>query len=197
MKKIITIFLLTILSINLLACGSNSPKDAATTMLDALRNGEVKSFKNSIINNGSSITFDDVVNEEASEMVKTFYGELEYKVLDVEEVNDNEAIVYVKAELPDFSPMINKMMSSLFELMFSEDFLTLFTNPEALEKRANEIMNEIMHEDIGRVTKHLEIHCVKDGDGDYKVLMDKKLVEELLLGSMLEVFNGMDELFKA
>ncbi|QIB68562.1 DUF5105 domain-containing protein [Aminipila butyrica] len=182
MKKIFSVFLVSIIAISLVGCGGESPEQAVKNALGAIKNMDTKTAS-------KYLDYEELMNRsEAGEaamdadseaMAKLMLENLEYKIVS-SEVDEDSAIVKTEITNTDMSKIMADFFPQLFGLAFSG------LSEDQLGDKTMEIFTNLMNRtDNKTVTNTVDIKLSKD-ENSWKIDANDELTDAIF-GGLLSV----------
>jgi hypothetical protein len=190
MKKIMSILLVLLLVFGLTACGGESPEQAVSNALSAVKEMNMKTASkyldyNKLMNEGESSEESDNVNSDV--MMKLILKKFDYKVIS-SSTDANSATVKVEITNTDMSKIIADFFPEMFGLAFSG------LSKEQLDDKYLEIFTNLMNRPDNKIiTKTVEIKLTKN-DKSWEVGMSDELADAIY-GGMLTAADNMNNSF--
>lgn len=171
--------------------GGKNPADSVTGFIDALKNVEIEKAAAFTID-GKNDTFDlGTDSENAIEMVKLYFKNLQYSVKNTTKEKDT-AVVTLEISNKDLKSIISMYTAKALEIALSK----LSENPNATEAdMETELLNYFKtlfdSEEIETVTTTVDVNLNKV-DKEWKVVVDEALRDAMLPGmnEVNESLNG-------
>lgn len=195
MKRFLSVLLAFILAISLTGCSSESPEQAVTNVIEAIK--EMDQDKLS-----KYIEYDELVNtdesgeltEQEEEQAKSIFKNLEYEIISSSE-EGNTAVV--NADITNID--MGLVFSEMFMEMFSRALGDVFSSDPMTEEESEEMMLELMTDLMEKhknntVTNTVAIKLNKVGN-QWKIDMDDEF-QNALMGNLYNVVESMNEVFE-
>lgn len=203
MKRIISIFLIILLTFTVVGCNKNNPEDTVESYLNAIKNGDVENLEQYVVEEDDDNNLELSEIDEDDKIKKAFskaYSKLEYEVLNVE-TNGDKAKVETRIKAPNLGEVMSATLAEILPGVFEDAFEESFSeNPEetfdetALKKQMIDVFaKNINKDDISLVENTVKIDLVKEDD-KWLIKVDENL-ENGLTGNLIEAlksFEGMD-----
>lgn len=203
MKRIISIFLIILLTFTVVGCNKNNPEDTVESYLNAIKNGDIENLEQYVVEEDDDNNLELSEIDEDDKIKKAFskaYSKLEYEVLNVE-TNGDKAKVETRIKAPNLGEVMSATLAEILPGVFEDAFEESFSeNPEetfdetALEKQMIDVFaKNINKNDISPVENTVKIDLVKEDD-KWLIKVDENL-ENGLTGNLIEAlksFEGMD-----
>lgn len=203
MKRIISIFLIILLTFTVVGCNKNNPEDTVESYLNAIKNGDIENLEQYVVEEDDDNNLELSEIDEDDKIKKAFskaYSKLEYEVLNVE-TNGDKAKVETRIKAPNLGEVMSATLAEILPGVFEDAFEESFSeNPEetfdetALEKQMIDVFaKNINKDDISLVENTVKIDLVKEDD-KWLIKVDENL-ENGLTGNLIEAlksFEGVD-----
>lgn len=174
MKKIISILVTSMLTLGLVGCGSQSPKNTVKNYFENLKKGNFQNVETLLGENASESGENNQSSEEINKKLAELIKKTTYKI-NSEEINGDSATVNVKVNGPDIGSIIGKYMQESISIALSQAFSGTSLSQEEEQSMYDDILLRYLNE-VAYTDRTQDIKLTKK-DGQWVIVEDNSLVK--------------------
>lgn len=189
MKKFIVIPLFLTMILSLCSCGSSSPEDTVKSFCSAMQNFDTQTMATFLMDyepTDSSDTNDNLGQNEFSEFIKQYSSQIKYNI-EKTEINEDKAVVTVKFDYPDLSPVVPDILDGYYE----EVIIMLYggaTEDEMAQLMAKHFKAGLEGYDPVTISDTIGFSLIKE-DGTWKLIDFPDKIEDIMAGNINEGYD--------